>query len=372
VDKAARPPLSPQSLTTRIFAVRSDADSSASKRMRSLIPGGGAVAPSFAPPSAPPPPQGAVIQAPQGAVIQAPQGAEPPSPRRGQAELARLRAALAAIEGGAPGIDPEHDALENNRGSGWTLGASEIDGWLPERRLDAASLTEIKPETYGDGPAALTFALLLAARRMSASSAGHAGRPRRAGRVAGTPIPNLPAPCLPTQRLIVWCWPTRMAREAGGLYGPGLATLGIDPVQVLLVEGANTAETLWAMEESLGSGAAAIVVGCVDAVALTPARRLALAAQAHRTPGLLVTAARSAVTPATFARWRIAGCPSAPHPFDPVAPGAARFAMTLERCRGTAADVAPLFRTVEWSHETYRFGVVAGVADRAPEAASRA
>lgn len=353
MDKAARPPLSPQSLTTRIFAVRSDADSSASKRMRSLIPGGGAVAPSFAPPPAPP----------------SLPGAEPPSSRGRQGELARLRTALAALEGcrRAPDIDPEHDALENDRGSGWTLGAPEIDGWLPERRLDAASLNEIKPETYGDGPAALTFALLLAARRLNASSADPAGRLSRAGRVAGTSTPHLP-----TSRLMVWCWPTRMAREAGGLYGPGLATLGIDPAQVLLVEGANAAETLWAMEESLGSGAAAIVVGCVDAVALTPARRLALAAQAHRTPGLLVTAARSAVTPATFARWCIAGCPSAPHPFDPAASGAPRFAMTLERCRGTAADVAPLFRTVEWSHEAYRFGVVAGVADRAPEAASRA
>ena len=367
MDKAARPPLSPQSLTTRIFAVRSDADSSTSKRMRSLFPGGGAVAPSFAPPPAPPPLP----------------GEEPPSRRGRQGELARLRAALAALErrqrapGIVPGIDSECDVSGDDRGSGWTLGAPEIDGWLPERRLDAASLNEIKPEAYGDGPAALTFALLLAARHLGAGSAGHTDRLGRAGRVVGTSTPHPPAtsfqmPGLPTRGLIVWCWPTRTAREAGGLYGPGLATLGIDPAQVLLVEGANTADTLWAMEESIGSGAAAIVVGCLDAVALTPARRLALAAQAHRTPGLLVTAARSVVTPATFARWRIAGCPSAPHPFDSAAPGAPRFLTTLERCRGTAADIAPLSRTVEWSHEAYRFSVVAGVADRTLEAASRA
>jgi len=341
VDKAAQPPLSPQSLTTRIFAVRSDADNSASKctsqRMRSLIPGGGTVAPSFVPPPAPPPRWGR------------------------QGELARLRAALAALEGGQRASSAfssiaheQRDSSASVRDSGWTLGAPEIDGWLPERHLDTASLNEIKPEAYGDGPAALTFALLLAARCLNRT--GHAGR------TAGAAHPGL----------MVWCWSTRTAREAGGLYGPGLATLGIDPAQVLLVEGATTAEILWAMEESLGSGAAAIVVGCVDAVALTPARRLALAAQAHRTPGLLVTSARSVVTPATFARWRIAGYPSAPHPFDPAAPGAPRFAMTLERCRGTAADVAPLSRTVEWTHEAHRFSLVAGVADRAPEAASRA
>ena len=297
--------------------------------------------------------------------------------------MARLRATLATLErrqrtpGIVSGIDSDRDVSGDDGGSGWTFGAPEIDGWLPERRLDAASLNEIKPEAYGDGPAALTFALLLAARHLGVGSTNHTDRLGRAGRVVGTPTPYLPArslqtPGLPTQGLIVWCWPARTAREAGGLYGPGLAALGIDPAQVLLVEGATIADTLWAMEESLGSGAAAIVVGCLDAVALTPARRLALAAQAHRTPGLLVTAARSAVTPATFARWRIAGCPSAPHPFDSAAPGAPRFVMTLERCRGTAADVAPLSRTVEWTHEAYRFSVVAGVADRALEAASRA
>ena len=285
-----------------------------------------------------------------------------------------MRAVLAALDGRrrTPDIAPEHDASRDNRGSGWTLGAPEIDGWLPERRLDTASLNEIKPDAYGDGSAAMTFALLLAARHLGAGSAGHASRLGDAGRVAGTSTPRLSTPGLPTPGLMVWCWPTRTAREAGGLYGPGLATLGIDPTRVLVVEAATATETLWAMEESLGSGAAAIVVGCVDAVDLTPARRLALATQAHRTPGLLVTAARSAVTPATFARWRIAGCPSAPHPFDPAASGAPRFAIMLERCRGTAADVAPLSRTVEWTHEAYRFGVVAGMADRAPEAASRA
>ncbi|MEO8651441.1 MAG: hypothetical protein ABI391_03995 [Hyphomicrobiaceae bacterium] len=278
-----------------------------------------------------------------------------------------MRAALASLKGGQRASSAfsnisheQRDSSARILGSGWTLGAPEIDGWLPERHLDTASLNEIKPQAYGDGPAALTFALLLAARRLGVRSTSHTGRLSQTGHDAGASTP----------KLMVWCWSTRMAREAGELYGPGLATLGIDPAQVLLVEGATTAETLWAMEECLGSGAAAIVVGCVDAIALTPARRLALAAQAHRTPGLLVTAARSVVTPATFARWRIAGCPSAPHPFDPAAPGAPRFAMTLERCRGTAADVAPLSRTVEWTHEAHRFGVVAGVADRAPEAAS--
>lgn len=304
--------------------------------MRSMSPDGGAIALSSAPPSVPPPPQ------------------RPHTPpRRGrQGELVRLRAALAALErrqrgcSSAPIDDPKPPAAT---GAAWTLGVPEIDRRFPGRRLDAASLSEIKPESYSAGPAALTFALLLASRRL------------RAGGPDSAP-----------SGLMVWCWPSRMAHEAGGLYGPGLAALGIDPSLVLLVESATPAQTLWAMEESMASGVAAIVIGCLDDVALTPARRLALAAQTHRTPGLLVTSARSSVTPATFARWRIAGCPSALHPFDPAAPGAPRFAITLERCRGTPVDVAQPTSIVEWNHDAHRFGVVAGVADRTPAAAARA
>jgi protein ImuA len=286
------------------------------------LPGGGAVAPFFAP---------------------------PPAPHPAQIRLERLRALLAALErrpsfGRGPMAVNVAETVEK---AGWVLGAPEMDGWLPGGQLDAAILGEIKPETYGDTPAALTFALLLAIRRLGI---GHAGREASA--------------------LVVWCWPFRLAREYGGLYGPGLARLGLDPTRLLLVETATPAETLWAMEESIGSGAAAIVIGCLDTVALTPARRLALAAAAHRTPALMVTAARSAAMAATFTRWRLAAAPSAPHPFDPVAPGDPRFTLTLERCRGTAVGAVLPSSVVEWSHDAHRFRVAAGMADRASKTAS--
>jgi hypothetical protein len=54
-----------------------------------------------------------------------------------------LRATLAALEGGQRGLGDsvvEGDALEGNRSAGWTFGAPEIDGLLPERPLDTASL----------------------------------------------------------------------------------------------------------------------------------------------------------------------------------------------------------------------------------------
>lgn len=342
MDKVPRDPLSPQPLAKRIFVVRSNTDEStsasisASKRTskRMCPPGGGAVAPFFAP---------------------------PPAPHPDQARIERLRTVLAGLErrqsfGRTPGA-------ENSVGlaaqSGWTLGAPEVDGWLPGCQLDAESLGEIKPESYADTPAALVFALLLATRRLGMGCTDNR---------SSSSIP--PARSL---GLVVWCWPQRFARESGGLYGPGLAHLGLDPARLLRVETATPAETLWAMEESLASSSAAIVIGCLDSVSLTPARRLALAAAAHRTPALMVTAARSAATAATSTRWRIATAPSAPHPFDPEAPGDRRFKLTLERCRGTAVGAVSPSSVVEWSsHDAYRFRVAAGMADRASEAASRA
>lgn len=335
LDKAAPAPHSPQPLARRIFAVRSDADESASKRtstcdskrMCSPLSGGGAVAPPFAPPPA------SLLRP---TLLQ-------------REKIDRLRGLLAALEQHQRFPEEIDLPREPDRAMHWTLGAPEIDDRLPRRRLDLASLNEIKPETYGDASAALAFALLLARRRFDAGRAdvGASG-------------------------LIVWCWPIRTAREAGGLYGAGLASVGLDPTRLLLVETATAAETLWAMEESIGSGAAAIVIGCLDGVPLTPARRLALAAQAHRVPSLLVTSARSEVTPSTFTRWRIAARPSALHPFDPAAPGEPRFAVTLDRCRGMAATAAAVPCIVEWSHDAHRFGLVAGMANRASTAALRA
>ncbi len=294
---------------------------------------------------------------PSGGGAVAPFFAPPPAPHSGQARIEGLRTLLATLERrpALGGPLAEHPA-GLPAGEVWMLGAPEVDGWLPGRRLDAASLGEIKPETYGDIPAALAFALMLATRRLGA-------------------VPLIPASTMPTASfpgLVVWCWPHRLARDSGGLYGPGLAQLGLDPARLLMIETATPTETLWAMEESLGSGAAGIVIGCLDEVGLTPARRLALAAAAHRTPALMITAARSAAAAATFARWRIAAAPSAPHPFDPGAPGDPRFKLTLERCRGTALGALLPSSVVEWNRDAYRFRVAAGMADRAPAKISRA
>ena len=229
----------------------------------------------------------------------------------------------------------------------WSLGAPDIDALLGAG-LAVGGLHEVKPAVSvaggchaGDWAAALAFLLRLAVRRYQALKA-----------VAQTPA-------------LLWCQPRQASGELGRLYAPGLLRLGIDPAHVIIVETARREDTLWAMEEALASGAMTLVAGIVDDVALTPARRLALRAERHRTPCLVLTSPHAAAAAATATRWRIARAPGAPHPFDPRAPGALCLGVSLERCRqrpllGAAHDV-----TLEWSHEAHRFALASRLADRA-------
>jgi protein ImuA len=235
--------------------------------------------------------------------------------------------------------------LEDHTGTcaPWTLGASQIDSRLGPDGLALKGLHEVKPVAGGSEAqsAAIAFALRLAARRQAGVS--FQGRPK-------SPI--------------LWCMTGGALRETGRLHGPGLAALGLDPSAVLIVETARAQDALWALEEGLRSGALALAIGIIPVIALTPSRRLALAAEEHLTPALLVTEAGQPAMAATATRWRAGPAGSAPHPFDLHAPGAARLALTLERSRGRpGTETSPC--VVEWSHETHRFRMAADVADRA-------
>lgn len=268
-----------------------------------------------------------------------------------------LRACIAALEGrsGAPAsFDPAALDLSartadaaHAHASAWTLGAPEIDRCLAGG-LDAAALHEVKSEgracvaAAGDWAAAFGFALRLAVRRLQAL----------AGQASGA------------RAHILWCWPSALARELGFACGQGLASLGLEPSSCLLVETQRASDALWAMEEGLKSASLALVVGAVPEVALTPARRLSLAAAAHRTPCLIVTDPRGPAAGSTATRWRIGARASAAHPFEIGAPGALRYGVALERCRERlAGEVSSL--VLEWSDATHRFRVASRLADRA-------
>jgi protein ImuA len=217
----------------------------------------------------------------------------------------------------------------------WRLGVPALDAHLGPEGLAAAAVHEVKPAAGGPvagaNAAALGFLLRLAARRIAGLETAR-GLPR-----------------------ILCCSSAAALSEMGRLYGPGLAALGLDARTFLMVETGRETEALWAIEEGLRSGSLALVIGVLGQVALTPARRLSLAAEEYRTPCLLLTGGATPAAGATATRWRVAPAPSGLHPFDPAAPGTEHYRVSLERCR-TAPPNAYTSFLLEWSGRAFRHG----------------
>jgi len=148
-------------------------------------------------------------------------------------------------------------------------------------------------------------------------------------------------------------------RERGRLFGWGAAGLGLARDRLMLVVAEREPQVLWAMEEALKSGAVAGAVGCATAPPFVATRRLDFAAKAGGATAVLLRTNAANDLSAARLRWRIAAAASAPHAFDPRAPGAARMTAELARHRG-----GPLGSWIlEQDDETGRFGLAAGLAD---------
>jgi protein ImuA len=234
----------------------------------------------------------------------------------------------------------------------WTLGIGCLDGVLPAGALDARGVHEVAPRDAGERAAALAFALRLAVRRWR----GLAGEAENAAARI---------------RPLLWCWSRREAAEQGRPYGPGLEELGLGATAgggavpgpgMAVVEAAGSGDVLWAMEEGLRSGSLALVVGVLDAVDTTAARRLALAAAAGATPVLVLPRWNAPATIATATRWRVGARRSGPHPFVAASPGETRLSLTLERCRHGGRGSEGMTAEVEWSDVAHRFCLASRVA----------
>ena len=185
----------------------------------------------------------------------------------------------------APNASMDHRPV-----AAWTFGEAFLDHAIGPTGLAADSVHEIKPgrlpltASAGDGTepmgdaaplpdwsgawgAARLLALTLAIRRLA---------------LLRDQNPDAPQTTL-------WCQPAHASRDLGAFYAPGLAQIGLPPENLIIVETRRSDETLWTLEEALRAGSLALVIGQLDAVDLTPARRLALAAQQHGTPCLLLT-----------------------------------------------------------------------------------
>jgi protein ImuA len=212
----------------------------------------------------------------------------------GSAEMARLKRAIAEIEGAGRNAAPRVEPGGSERGA-------SAAGRLPVARVfDRAlgggladdALHEIVPASPMDGAATMGFALALAARLLDGREAS--------GLVVSEAFTE---------------------REAGALYGPGLVAHGLPLNRLVFVRAPDADMGLWAMEEALKCGAPAVVVGeiwSLKGYSLTASRRLLIAARKGRTPALLVLASAygqaDRLSSAAETRFEIAAAPSAKIP----------------------------------------------------------
>lgn len=154
--------------------------------------------------------------------------------------------------------------------------------------------------------------------------------------------------------------PRGWLKERGRLFGQGMSGLGVPTHRLLLIVVDREAQALWALEETLKSAAVAGAVGAVAAPPFVATRRLDFAAKAGRAACVLLRATGGGDLSAARLRWKIATAPSAPHPFDARAPGAARLTAELVRRRGGPAGGSWI---MEQDDETGRFRLAAGLAD---------
>ncbi|HEY7663941.1 MAG TPA: DNA repair protein [Xanthobacteraceae bacterium] len=181
------------------------------------------------------------------------------------------------------------------------LGTPAVDGTLGGG-LGGGALHEIAAAAEAATAAATGFALMLAARRISPSCPG--GSCGDAGTI-GMPRPG---------SNLVWIAEDFSLAENGAPHGPALDSLGIAPERVITVAAARGQDVLWAMEEALRCRGVGAVIGelrprGIDRVAT---RRLALAAAAGGTLGLVLRTAPDAAPSAAATRWIIGAAPSSP------------------------------------------------------------
>jgi protein ImuA len=167
--------------------------------------------------------------------------------------------------------------------------------------LNCGALHEIAAAGETTTAAATGFVLALAARPVSSRDAA-----RNDESAVSDPAPfgNL-----------VWIAEELSLAESGTLYGPGLDDAGVAPERLITVAAARGRDVLWAMEEALRCRDVGVVIGemrprrGIDQVAM---RRLALAAAAGGTLGLILRSAPDDVASAAATRWIIGAAPSIP------------------------------------------------------------
>ncbi|MGB5078610.1 MAG: hypothetical protein WBO17_14120 [Sphingorhabdus sp.] len=158
----------------------------------------------------------------------------------------------------------------------------------------------------------------------------------------------------PEERRIYWISDERQERASGYIYPLGLADLGADPDNMVIVRTANMLDSLRAAADAIRSRSACAVIlethGKAKIFDLTSSRRLSLAA---REAGVLALVIRNDAMPmpsAAVSRWQVQPAPS--QPLLANAPGFPAFDVSLLRHRG---GIAPFETRLFWDHENRSF-----------------
>jgi protein ImuA len=246
------------------------------------------------------------------------------------ARLAELRLLLSRDQG------PQslQQGLQEGLQARLPFGLAAIDRHLPNGGLSCGALHEVVPATQAALPAAFGFVVALLARFSSI------------------------VPDAAKSRQNIFVLPGYELRQCGRLSGHGLSRLGFDPSRAIVVAAANRHDTLWALLETLRSGAPQAVAGMIDRLDLKTSQKLHLAAADCGLPLLLLRPSPTLESSAAATRWRIGTAAAARDRFGTYA--RPRWRLQLERCRnGRTGEWV-----VEYDHVAHRFSLVAALADQ--------
>ncbi len=215
-----------------------------------------------------------------------------------------------------------------------TFGVDAIDSRIGGGLMPRA-LHEVFAASEEDGSAAAGFAIMIAMR------ACPAGRP------------------------LLWVRERRSGRHTGHLHAAGLAELGFDPDDLVLVDAPDTLAVLRAGADIAKCPQVGVVViepwGRAPLLDLTASRRLSMAAAASGVLTLVLRIDAEPVASAAQTRWQVAAAPSSP--LAAAAPGSAAFDISLLRHRG---GISGFEARLEWNRDTRRFAPLSGGVSAVP------
>ena len=199
-------------------------------------------------------------------------------------EEARLSLAPTADPAADPTADPEANAQDPAPGRMQPLGVTRLDAMLGGG-LATGNLHEIRSAETRDAASAAGFLIALVTR-LDLEGAGP----------------------------VIWISEADSRREAGELYPPGLAALGLDPGRIIRIAAPRTIDALWAFETALACRGATFAICEVRRPArmldLTATRRCMLRAQVSGTTGFLLRLAQPPEPTAAAVRFAVVPAPS--------------------------------------------------------------